>query len=280
MNHISFPSIDQFNHAIKHVTQNAKYHEQPVPTVRFEGTVKLHGTNFAVVNQPLTGETWYQSRERIITPEQDNAGSAALALRNKSVIDAIFANVKANEVVNENDTIQIFGEICGGNIQKGVGLVHVPKMFVIFGIRISENAESQVWMPRDKVEKYVGSVIADAPEVFHIWQFPTYTMDIDFSEPRMSQNELVAITDAVEKDCPVSRKLLGDAFASELIGEGVVWTAIDTMGSSLNLNGIRFKVKGPKHASSKVKTTASVDVEKVKSIAEFVDKTVTENRLN
>jgi ferritin len=40
-----------------------------------------------------------------------------------------------------------------------------------------------------------------------------------------------------------------------------------------------FKVKGEKHSSSKVKTLASVDIEKVNSINEFADTVVTESRL-
>jgi hypothetical protein len=39
-------------------------------------------------------------------------------------------------------------------------------------------------------------------------------------------------------------------------------------------------VKGEKHSSSKVKTLAAVDVEKVNSIKEFVDYAVTESRFN
>ena len=39
-------------------------------------------------------------------------------------------------------------------------------------------------------------------------------------------------------------------------------------------------VKGEKHSSSKVKTLASVDVEKLESIQKFVEYAVTENRFN
>lgn len=39
-----------------------------------------------------------------------------------------------------------------------------------------------------------------------------------------------------------------------------------------------MKVKGDKHSSSKVKTIAAVDTEKVKNLKEFVDNVVTESR--
>ena len=38
-----FPSIEQFRNIIKQVHANAKYHEKPIPTLEFKGTVKLHG---------------------------------------------------------------------------------------------------------------------------------------------------------------------------------------------------------------------------------------------
>ena len=40
------------------------------------------------------------------------------------------------------------------------------------------------------------------------------------------------------------------------------------------------RVKGEKHSSSKVKTLASVDVEKLNSIKEFIEYSVTESRVN
>ena len=85
----------------------------------------------------------------------------------------------------------------------------------------------------------------------------------------MIQNQLSELTIAVEEECPVAK-----AFGFSGIGEGIVW--------STNVNGIvhRFKVKGEKHSSSKVKTLAAVDVEKLGSIQKFVDYAVTESRFN
>ena len=60
-----------------------------------------------------------------------------------------------------------------------------------------------------------------------------------------------------------------------LVGEGVVWSAELSPGEV-----VRFKVKGEKHSSSKVKTLAAVDIEKLNNINEFVNYVVTENRLN
>lgn len=61
-------------------------------------------------------------------------------------------------------------------------------------------------------------------------------------------------------------------FEIGMIGEGIVWSA--------DFKGVvhRFKVKGEKHSSSKVKTLASVDVEKLENIQKFVEYAVTESR--
>jgi len=56
------------------------------------------------------------------------------------------------------------------------------------------------------------------------------------------------------------------------------WTVSDFL-KWLVLNDFKL-VKGEKHSSSKVKTLAAVDVEKLESIQKFVDYAVTESRFN
>jgi hypothetical protein len=84
--------------------------------------------------------------------------------------------------------------------------------------------------------------------------------------PQLVQNTLSELTMAVE-ECPVKLWFFRYWWRC-------VW--------SVNVNGTihRFKVKGELHSSSKVKTLASVDVEKPGSIQKFVEYAVTESRLN
>src|ERR1044072_4822402 len=94
--HISFPSIEQFRTIIANINRHhnvvwldeqgeAIYDTtKPKPVLTFTGTVKLHGTNFGVVYNEIDG-IWAQSRENIITPEKDNAGSAFFVQVNKAV---------------------------------------------------------------------------------------------------------------------------------------------------------------------------------------------------
>lgn len=59
-------------------------------------------------------------------------------------------------------------------------------------------------------------------------------------------------------------------------GEGVVWKGISAGWTSPKY---WFKVKGEKHSVSKVKKLVEVDIEKLNSVVEFIDRVVTDNRL-
>ena len=105
--------------------------------------------------------------------------------------------------------------------------------------------------------------------VFNIFDFGTYSMDVDFNDQNKPFPKLIAKTEEVEKECPA-----GKFFGKSGIGEGIVWRGFHEG------NYYFFKVKGEKHASSKVKTLTAVDIERINSIKEFVDYVLTESRLN
>lgn len=150
--------------------------------------------------------------------------------------------------------IAIYGEWCGGSIQKGVALNQLPKMFVIFGVKVDD--------------KWIDIVRHDNEQgIYHIEQFPTFMVDIDFNNPELIQNTLLELTMKVEELCPVGKQL-----GVEGIGEGIVFTSIDNPD-------LKFKSKGEKHSVSKVKVLNSINEEEVNSINEFVEYSVTENRL-
>jgi hypothetical protein len=214
---------------------------------------------------------WAQSRENIITPEKDNAGFAFFVHSNFKNFDNLFYQIIMRNSLDISDkTITIYGEWCGGNIQKGVGVSNLPKSFFIFGVKITPHTETEEELKANPAY-WVDYSYLRAPEqnIYNIDDYPTYSIDIDFNMPQLVQNQLSELTIAVEEECPVAK-----AFGFSGIGEGIVWTA--------KFKGVvhRFKVKGEKHSSSKVKTLAAVDVEKLNSIKEFVDYAVSENRFN
>jgi hypothetical protein len=245
----TFPSIVQFRNIIKDINHNSN-----TSTITFHGSVKLHGTN-AAIGLSSNGEMWIQSRNNIITPEKDNAGFATFIHNNKEVVLSLLEKVRSK--INSN--VVIYGEWCGGNIQKGVGICKLPKMFVIFAIKIDEK-----WLSHIEMHNYE----CNKQHIYNIEQFHTWDIDIDFNNPQLVQNTLKDITNIVETSCPVAKSLGIDG-----IGEGVVWTALHP-----ELGRLVFKVKGSEHSVSHTKTLASVDIDKLESIQEFVEYAATENR--
>jgi len=200
----------------------------------------------------------------------DNAGFAFFADANKEQFASMFAKIaERSNIDTTKNTISIYGEWCGGNIQKGVAICNLPKSFFIFGVKVTphhiegvEKQPSAYWVDYTDLKN-------NEAKIYNIDDFETYSLDIDFNMPELIQNKLGELTLAVEEECPV-----GKAFGFSGIGEGIVWSC------ELKGNIHRFKVKGEQHSSSKVKKLASVDTEKITSIKEFVDYAVTESRFN
>ena len=299
---VKFPSINQFKTVIKSVKDTAKWHQIPVPTLKFHGTVKSHGTNAGVLRTVSTGETWCQSRENIITVEKDNAGFATFIYKfSKLELDTLFnvaLGVYGPNNIKNDDIIAIYGEWCGQGIQKGVAVSQLPKMFMIFGIRIIDTKEVDVeedlenpeikitpiaptWFSHEQlklVSDRYKMEMATNPQVMFSVDFPTWEIDIDFTNPQNAQNTLSDYTIAVETECPI-----GKHFGVSGIGEGIVWKCCDTWTKDglikLSTSSLIFKVKGEKHSVSKVKTLVPIDIEKVNKLNDLVAMILTENRM-
>ena len=279
---IKFPSIDQFRTVVTNVNRHFNFvgldengeaiydPTLPKPTLKFKGTVKLHGTNAGVSYNEIEG-LWAQSRENIITPEHDNAGFAFFAHTHETEFLRLVCHIASTELIDlHHNTITIYGEWAGKGIQKGVGISNIEKSFFIFGVKITPHTETEEELkanPAYWVDSFY--IKNEDAKIYNIEDFPTYEMEIDFNMPQLVQNDLADLTIAVEEQCPVANH-----FGAVGIGEGIVWTC--------EFKGVvhRFKVKGEKHSSSKVKTLASVDIEKLNSISDFITYAVTESRFN
>lgn len=258
----TFTDIGQFRDVIRAVKSHHDYlgkdelgepiyrHETPYPTLKFRGTVKLHGTNAAIVKY-IDGHKEYQSRERVLDLTHDNAGFM-LNMMNCDT-DKLF------EGIEFKDHCAIYGEWCAGNIQKGIAISQLPKMWVIFAVKIDDVYQDMQNYQHLKNEEQ---------RIFNIYQFENYDMEVDFNYPEIAQNKLVDLTMKVEEQCPV-----GKHFGVEGVGEGIVWEYINGIDRYI------FKVKGEKHQNSKVKKLVTVDVEAINNMKEFVDYAVTENRM-
>lgn len=273
---VSFPKIHQFADAIRVVKHNTDFkglneagepiylHDKPYPVEDYKGTVKLHGTNAAIVFDE-EGKFHCQSRENIIAPQNDNAGFAA------------FVYALPEEVMNilKKPHIGIYGEWCGGNIQSSVGINGLPKMFVIFANRETHDSYEQNFIKYDGGEGTENDTkILNDHRIYYIEQFITFHLRIDFEHPEIAQNELVRVTEEVEKQCPVAK-----FFGKEGIGEGIVWKPMNYGTIFESNSGLWFKVKGNLHQSSKHKTLAPINIEEINNINELVDIVVTDSRV-
>ena len=217
---IKFPSIEQFRTVVTNINRQFNFvgldengeaiYDQtlPKPTLTFKGTVKLHGTNAGVCYNSIDG-LWAQSRENIITPTSDNAGFAFFVESNKATFIGLIEEVSETEELDlSKNTVSIYGEWCGGNIQKGVGITKLEKSFFIFGVKISPivdindadavKANPAYWVDYTYLK-------ANEKRIYNINDYETYSIDIDSNMPQLKQNELSDITIKVEEECPVAK---------------------------------------------------------------------------
>ena len=256
---IKYPSTEQLRHIVREVKSKHDFagktddgqafycNKTPYPVLKFIGTVKVHGTNAGIIKHK-DGSLSYQSRSRELSLEEDNAGFMESMIRKN--LDFLF------DRFNFNEHIAIYGEWCGGNIQKGVAISGMQKMFIIFAIKIDEE---WVELPSD--------LQANEGGIFNILQFGTYEIDIDFNNPELSQNKIIEMTIDVENECPV-----GKFFGKSGVGEGIVFTCATD-------RPLRFKSKGEKHSVSKVIALNVIDEASIIKLDNFVSSTLTENRL-
>lgn len=273
-NHIPFPSVEQFSNVKRAVQLRTQFvgldeNNDPIydntkilPKITFEGTKKLHGTNGALSIRS-DGTFHVQSRERIITPENDNAGFARfIATLSKEDQDLIRSNFPDGW-----ETVTVYGEWAGEGIQKNVAISKLPKAFYIFaalsGLQ-NENPEKKTWLDvRDWK-------LPDS--IKNIYSYGVHTIEIDFERPERAIDQINKWVLEVEEECPV-----GKAHGVSGIGEGLVFSPIKN--SIYFGSRYWFKCKGALHSNSKVKKLATVDVEKSENIHAFVEKVVEEGRL-
>lgn len=280
-----YPSIEQFRHVVSAVERQSKYvldeatgeHVYDIsllsPVLTFTGTVKVHGTNAGVY---FTKDGTKNAQKRSsATALGDHFGFPAWLAQEE--VSYAFDGLRAeliNEYSNEltgNDFV-IYGEWCGGNIQKNVAITNLRKMFIIFGVKVINDDP-------DGVNSYLNtnnytSLSSKCNDIYDVKEFGTYSVTIDFGNPKLMTNIISDMTIAVETECPVG-KYFGRVLGTDnTVGEGIVWTHFQNDGTTL-----KFKVKGEKHSSFKVKTLAPVDIERLNSITEFVEYAVTTSRL-
>ena len=258
MEHTPYPSIEQFRNAVRAVSLTARYvgrdendgpiydSTKPLPTLKYVGTVKSHGTNLAIGWNSNTSELWFQSRTNIITPENDNAGAARFFTEFKHELISYLDNIPGSEVI-------VFMEWIGKGIQKGVAINELSKRAILFDVLCDGK-----WLSKERV----ASIPNDRELcIYNIYNFPTYEFAIDFNFPEDVQNKLVELTTSVADECPIAK-----SFGVSGIGEGIVWKCVTEGYTDPKFY---FKVKDERHANSKVTKLNPVDDEKINKLREL-----------
>lgn len=280
--HISYPKVGQFRNAVESVVRRVTYVgknelDEPIyddtinkPIILFKGSIKLHGTNSSVCFNELDG-FWSQGRNIILSKEENNYGFFSFADSRSELFESMIKFVaEKNNIDLFKNTITIFGEFVGNKIMKGTAINNLQKSFFIFDVKCTPNDEN--------LDPYFINIdnlgLSNIKSgVFDIKGFDTFSLVVDFNNPDKILSKLEAITDVIAEKCPVA-----SAFGFDGIGEGVVWKGV------LDGSNIRFKVKNEKFKSSskekKGKTKVELSPEKMNSIKDFVDYSVTENRFN
>ncbi len=294
MTHTPFPKIRQYRDAVYDVRYRTQYTgtdddgspvldytKTDMPTLKYRGTVKLHGTNAAVVIEQGSNLV-FQSRNRVITPENDNSGFAAAMSTPEMVLELLnflskLGDIYYPDIIGADDILNrtvVYGEWCGKGIQAGCAIHSLPKMFVVFAIKvfIPQPVPTLFWSKWLDIQHL--PVMPDDSMIKTVTQFGFYEADIDFNNDIQDAPPLLlTITDNVEKQCPA-----GLALGAEGIGEGVVWRCITPGFES---SRFWFKVKGEKHSIRPRKDrTQRTSPEKQARIEDFVRGAVSHSRLH
>ena len=269
--HKKFPSIESYKQFVSNMKSFIKVNDYD-KFVNIRGTVKLHGTHADLVCLKTdTGEFdfVYQSRNRVISVESDNCGFAEfmteitneIKLRMVRAIVERFNQFHPDEIFKE---IFIAGEFCGQNIQKNVALTQLPKMFVMFHLKIN-NIHQDITL--------YGDVEEPDSNIFNIIRGGVFREVVDVDNPFEISSRLKELTDTVEKECPFAK-----SFGISGIGEGIVWLSENHIYKS----ELWFKVKGLEHSVTKVSTLIPPSKEALQALSDakkFAEQTVTERRL-
>ena len=256
-----FHDIESLRHVCEDVKRHCEYAGKDIrPTVKFKGTVKLHGTNGGV---RVSGTSVVaQGRNRELTIQQDSFGFAHFVAGREAefrMLDAIATKSLTGDVT-------FYGEWCGQGIQKKVAVASLPKMFVIFAVY---DHGADAWLDIHALKPTADELAhLNAQNIWLITQAPVFEVEIDFNDPVPAAELISQYTLQVEDCCPFSK-----VHGVEGMGEGLVWMSYDYPVR------LYFKSKGEKHKKGGPKEHVAVDPEKVKAISELVDLILPEWRL-
>ncbi len=216
-----------------------------------------------------------QSRNNVIDMNSNMHGAVTFVADRQVTINQFFdAIVIAATTVTEFSAaapqkIIIACEFAGSNIQKNVAFTQVDKCLIIFGVQVNDK-----WMPHQQWSTL--NLQSEKERIYNVMdtRIPRYDLTLKMNDTGVAQNHLAALVDKVEAQCPFAFHIL----EVDGIGEGLVFHAKGYESDP----AMYFKVKGPKHTETKVKTLKPISQEylaQLQIIDVFVNNIVTHQRL-
>lgn len=266
MSHIAWTSIDQFHNVRR------TFREVPPTgphTVSYRAKVKLHGTNAAIQVTP-EGVLECQSRERVITPEDDNHGFARWVHSRK---DEWLRALAPGTVV--------FGEWAGPGVMKGVALSKIPeKVFAVFAV-LHTDGEDGLALSVEPDE--IASIVKGSPCYVIPW-YKDLNVEVNWDA---TAEELAPVMDAINTEVRAVEQCdpwVKSVFGVAGTGEGLVfYPEMGDIGDSATVVDAyylrMFKAKGEEHKTVAQKAPVQADPEKAKNLAEYAALVLTDARL-
>ena len=222
MSFLSFPHIGHYRHLTSAAEKNPIFF--PNETLLYRGTVKIHGTNAAIMQAHAGGAILCQSRNRVLEEGSDNCGFVTFINQRDKVCKALFSRCR---LVYGPGTYHIFGEFAGQGVQKDMAISTLPKFYVLFAVCLNGQ-----FLDIAKLGTDFG---CHSSNIFNTLDFGEWTLRVSCSSLQCSEVVIKQITDEVCRECPVGR-----FFGVSGRGEGVVWKSLE----DVNETKFWFKSKG------------------------------------
>ena len=264
-----FPSIEAFHNVYRYMRKN--YPIEALPLVYYRGKIKVHGTNAAVRVDP-NGVVTAQKRTSDVFIDSDNCGFASWVQEHEDYWRSLAVN----------DEIVFFGEWAGPGVMKGTAANKIAdKVFFVFAILL--DGSCMITAP-DLIEQTMIDNAGALLNSIRVLPWETEAIEIDFCLQEGVQKSLDWINAKIADIDEIDPYIL-EEFGVSGPGEGLVFVPCSETGgfSSVPLDRystLAFKAKGQKHLQVKQRNPTQIAPEVAENIKEFVDKFVTEIRLN
>lgn len=279
---VKFNSIEKYEDVVWDLTHMVRFtgkldsEDNPIydntitlPTLKFMCSEKIHGTN-AGVSYTNSHGFWIQSKERILTPDDDNQACARFATENQDDwLELIQSLAKEHNIDLDTKIITIYYEWAGGSITGKSALTGIPKSSVIFQhfkvsaleptYDVNMRETDFIWL-ETKLTNYMShhgvenGIWIENKDVgiYNIMKSKHWEITVDFNKAEENFEQFQKLVNEVIEPASPMGKLLGK---EDNVGEGLVGV--------LEFNGVlfRMKVKGSKHIKGKAKPLPPVDKE-------------------